>query len=447
MKLLGFKTTVTKHYGGNEIAVDDAAGLEPGDEIIIEDVNIKYGQPGIDGAWPVFGTHYYAKVPIGRSWMGTITRVQGKDITLDRPIVAQCVGLPMHRDNTQPVVAAIENRAVWPEGGQYALSCRKAAFVNAYLDDSEQVIDFNHSVFFAPMGVPAINFNVHRLYKLAIVDKRSWPDNKHYKNFTIIGNARRDGYGVQSGQKMPEAFYLNGRNCSVDNYTSIDNWCAIACDWAQDFSVSNCKALATEHQYQYISWEFQASSATRGVFHNCEYASQFSRPAFEPFKSVGITFYNCRARNGTFATNESGGTLFKKCSVEWDEDFSKSPTPRAVSLDTPLLQITHNIQYTPRAGIFSGNGIVDFKIDYKQLPAPKRILKSIVVNYSPNPQPVVIRGVDFTCPDPTATYGGSGNIGWLVSSAETQIDVAGLRYTPLNESFPYAVNYKERIAG
>jgi hypothetical protein len=436
--LIELSTTVTAQSGAT-VTLASVEGLAVGDGIIIESDH-GYNELGLDGEWEITGKpdHYYGNAIIGKSFIGTVQGISGSVVTVDRTVPTGAVGLNCYRNNFAAVQHAVNQKLAWPSRKVFAVASANSSPPRCELTDSYYEFDFNNCEIFAPRGTGALALYVSRVGGGPV-------SNKRYANLTLRGNARISGYGVSAetgkwrqGSSQPAAFTVGGvnssraRNVYIENFTFIDNWRSLAIDVAEDCIAYNCRSEFTSPLYNYVQWEYQFSTAFRCAVINCPVISNWFRPAYNAFKSQGVSFLECQTRNGLFAINTSGAVLVKNCGVLWTEENPYehwSPNYPVMAINRTI----ENQQGYVQEGTVGGTLVKNFSVIYERLPYPttSRMFNTINIDqgYYSVPTQAVIDGVSVVVPFLEAT---TPNTGYVVRSDDPQAIVSNVSATTLN---------------
>ena len=381
--LISLSTYVNGVPSGVDVTLGSVAGLVPGDQIIIESQH-GYNETGLDGDWPIsnfpIAGNYYTNVDhVGKSYIGTISAINGNVLTMTTPVPAASNGLPAFRNNAVSIKYAIENKVRWPEQKVLAAATTNTSPIRASLTDDYHEIDFNGCTILSPRGVCCVMLSMVRVGGGGV-------SNKRYRNLILKGNARPTGYGISAetgvsvqGSSFSAPFSVSGtsganptiaRFVDIENFKIIDCWRSIGHTLAQDCNIVDCVTEPTDILKNYIQWEYLPTSCERIAYLRCKVQSAFHRAGFEPFRCQGVTFDNCYGRNANMSVNTSGGVLYRNCTIDWDQ---VNPEAGEVAATIGLLNIGRTIETQAGSayeGTQGGTGIRNFTINQNVVPYP-----------------------------------------------------------------------------
>jgi len=419
--------------GSNILTLGFPSTFLVGDTIIVE-IGGESGQ-GLRGTVGVGGVvpandpaFYYRALDVPVALLATITDVSldGLVLTLNTSASTTATNAKVYYDNRMVVNAVLseEHAPGWIidfPAGDFAIS---RTIIHHYQPGwIIKGAGKDVTIFRTPKGAPSSGMWCFEANDLIISD------------FTFVGNAGSDKFGIDI---VEYPTYGTGvvlticNNCIIRDMSFIEVLRAAA--WGEfcvNLQILDCICIRNEPNRNYLSaWFFGMSDCVGGLVNNCEVDSRWLIPGFETFRSNGVTFTNCRSRNGIFSSNSSGNFLMENIVISIEEtaqfDF-ESFHPR-----NPIININSNI-VPPDASMLLGGLITNVSIiEDRYINSDNAQLIGIAVNEDcPN---VTITGglIDYTA-DWAAPNLSEGPIG-VNSTAFANTTVSNLTVTGIVQS-------------
>lgn len=346
---------------------------------------------------------YYISKAVPRSLLTTISSINGLEFTLAASCVAGTTNANVYFDN-EPYASTIgaagsgftpTNNQLWLPDGRYAIG--KRWLISQH--DNWQVLGFGdtRSVLFSPKGVASFCMFVHQSSDNLLQD------------FGTEGNAGLQQYGLDYRFMSETSAGVNGIGQFSEGLwaqSTVDQMIrrvrgkdhfqhAFGGQFCTRQKIHSTSWVLTDPNWFYIQWQTQFVDGVEEA--ECigqTGDSNYLTGGFNAFRTDNVKFRNLTSRNGTFASNSTGGWEFSdiECTIEALSQYSE----RSFAENNPVLNINSNIQ-PPSAGMLQG-GLAEGVnlIQEGAINGDGDVLKSITVNEDcPN---VTIRGCHIEHP-------------------------------------------------
>jgi hypothetical protein len=395
--------------GSNELLVEAASGFNVGDWVIVE-IGKEPGQGqrgtrGVGGTWPsrsyptesalrsdgapngqfawaedsgeVFwrvsgvwynvgpgrndtlgsGSYYLGKA-VPRSLQARISAINGNRLTLDRSAAVSVSGANVYLDTAPILNNLIANGGSlslpagrFPTGGVVYVQDRGGFVLSGEGKDQTTI--------FSPKGVPSAMIQVFNAPNTTIRD------------FTIEGNFRDQGFGLNWGGSTPPGtgepvtdnsappgatfgrgilFTAGAQNGIAQDMRVVDvAQHALGVFYAENVWGRRIENIQNDPMRQYITWQIQWSDTTGGGCEDCAVRSAYLIPGYEAFRSANVQFIRARGTNALFAMNGSGGWFIVDSELRLTANSLLSGT--AVTPFHPIIDVSSNIGITPQVSM------------------------------------------------------------------------------------------------
>jgi hypothetical protein len=368
-----------------------------GDQVIVEvgaeEGRGRFGTMGVGGICPAardgWTRFYYRSKDVPISLVAKIAAItnRGKTLSLDKEAATRASGANVHFDN-YPLL----QRMLWewhPAGrrivlpaGDFAVSDK---LYHAYSDGwTISGAGKGTTILRSPKGVPGGGLHCFKT------------TNTDIRNFTIIGNAGENGFGLKEHWNGRTDYgigvlFTESDNCVVHNVDLVDVFRkAVWGEFTSGLQVHDCGLTLREPFRGYLEWWFGVSDSSNSVFARCRVDSKYLVGGFETFRSDKAVFIDCSAKNATFSSNSSGNFMLDgfaltiTAGAQFDEE--------SFSQFNPAVNINTNIQ-PPSKTVVGGGTIrnVSIRVD-GPIDSHGNLLKGIVINKD-NPNVTVDGGL------------------------------------------------------
>lgn len=250
----------------------------------------------------------------------------------------------------------------------------------------------------------------------------------------MTGNCGDYGYGptgdASSSQAMPKNCHIVSLNTVLDNITLTDPLQGFLLDNSEDCYIQDCHIIRTQPLRTYIQWDMLITSSRRCVIHRCTYDSDYPAAFCEAFKSVGIVFYECTARNGVFSINTAGRVRYINCSAVWDwvsDGSANSMTPTTSYF--PITRIIEGTQGSAQTGTEGGTLLIGNSVHVQAITFPPN---RICYNHATHQSPYIATNAriydDTYTVDPVVADTNNANFGYWINAAsnDNSLEVGGI---------------------
>jgi hypothetical protein len=351
--------------GSNVLHLRDASIFTVGDQLIVEVGGEigggKLGTLGVGGIIPAardaWSTFYYRSKDVPLALVAKVTAVTngGRTLTLDRSAIVGSIDADVYFDNA-PLLNAVlaETRpAGWIvnfPAGDFAVSevLRHESRTGWLISGAGR----HKTIFRSPKGVAGSGLKILQ------------SPVTHVRDFSIVGNARQEGFAFKEWGSGIEygcgVLVTRSDNCVIEGVSCTDVFRKAAwVERSKDVQITNCLLTMTDAFRGYLEWWFGASDSERCTLTQCVVDSKYLVGAFESFRSNGVKFVNCRSRNGTFSSNSSGNFLLVNFSLTVAAGSQFDDV--AFHHLNPMVNINSNIQ-PPNAATIHGGMIRNVRV-------------------------------------------------------------------------------------
>jgi hypothetical protein len=385
-------TTGAINASSNLLTVSDAARFQVGNSIIVavggEAGASARGTHGVGGTWPAlyyadatamdadasksegtlcwlestglvwqftsgswtrswgYATWYYSAKAIPKALIATITDKTGNQLTLSVAAETSASGAVVHLDNAEIFGLGVAMGRIDLPSGTFATS------LGIQIDNRDNFpisgAGLDASEIFIPDGV------AHReIVKISNCSGYS------LTNFAVRGNGGNQGFALNvsgnaaftgASTQLPVGIHIDA--CSGGEMRSVR---AINC-LSRPFSISfctdcwqyDCEVVQTYPSLEYVQWAYEYADCVGGGAVDCVFSAPYITPAFEAFKSSGVSFIRCVPENGTFSINSSGNILLQDVSItikadsSWDDLSQGSGGASSLFRNNPIVAFANN---------------------------------------------------------------------------------------------------------